>query len=85
MTNILTSDIYKELLGTDKLVLIDFWADWCPPCRTMSPIFEAISQSKEFNHIHFYKCNVDIELRPFLSIFHITSKLGWSLLQSFYS
>lgn len=35
---------YEELLNSDKLVLIDFYADWCAPCKKMKPYLEEISK-----------------------------------------
>lgn len=55
----ITSENYKEeVLGSDKKVLIDFYADWCGPCRMMSPIIEEISEELE-NNIKVGKINVD--------------------------
>ena len=48
----------KEVLESDKKVLIDFYADWCGPCRMMSPIIEEISEELE-NNIKVGKINVD--------------------------
>jgi thioredoxin 1 len=45
-----------------KLVLMDFYADWCGPCRLQGPIFEALAEDKEFREkAEFRKVNVDKE------------------------
>lgn len=58
MVNILNEkDFEKEVLGFDGVVLIDFYADWCGPCKMLSPIIEEVSE--EHPEVKFLKVNVD--------------------------
>lgn len=47
----------KEVIKSDRPVVIDFWAEWCFPCRAMAPEFEALD--KDMKNIKFAKLNVD--------------------------
>ena len=47
----------KEVLNSDKTVLIDFYADWCGPCKMFSPVIEAVASENE--DIKVVKVNVD--------------------------
>ena len=40
---IITDDSFDEAVSTNDLVLVDFWADWCGPCKKLSPILDEIS------------------------------------------
>ncbi|HCI55596.1 MAG TPA: thioredoxin [Bacteroidales bacterium] len=52
------SNFDEVVLKSDKPVIVDFWAEWCGPCRAIAPIIEEIS--KEYNgKVLVAKCNVD--------------------------
>ena len=38
------SNFEKEALRSDRLVLIDFWAEWCGPCRMLAPVISEIAE-----------------------------------------
>lgn len=59
MTQPLTDNQFKDnVLNSKGLVLVDFWAEWCGPCRQLGPILENISNEMG-EDVTIYKMNVD--------------------------
>ena len=70
VVKVTASNFKEEVLSSDKLVLIDFWASWCGPCRMVGPIIDEIA--KERPDVKVCKVNVDEE-PELASEFHIMS------------
>ena len=60
-TTVITKDNFQsEVLDYSGTVLIDFWADWCGPCRRVAPIMEKMAEEYD-GRLLVYKINVDQE------------------------
>lgn len=59
INNITTLNFAKEILQSEKTVLVDFWAAWCTPCKMLSPIIDQIAAERD--DIKVCKVNIDQE------------------------
>ena len=52
------SDFETNVLGSEKPILVDFWAEWCGPCRMIAPVLEEVAEQYE-GKASIMKMNVD--------------------------
>ncbi|MFD0267120.1 thioredoxin [Streptomyces sp. NPDC127106] len=58
LKNVTDADFDTEVLQSEKPVLVDFWAEWCGPCRQIAPSLEAIA-AEYGDQIEIVKLNID--------------------------
>jgi len=57
----LTEENFDKTVNSGKVVLVDFWAEWCMPCKMIVPIFEELANEMDAEKVTFTKCDVDSE------------------------
>jgi len=66
----LTTTTFNETVETSEIVMVDFWASWCGPCRSFAPVYDKVS--KEFPDVVFGKIDTEAE-QELAASFDITS------------
>jgi thioredoxin 1 len=59
-TAVKTDNFEQEVLQSDKLVIVDFWAEWCGPCHAVSPVLDRIAEERT-DELRLVKVNIDEE------------------------
>jgi thioredoxin 1 len=55
----LTKEIFKDTITGNDIIIVDFWASWCGPCKSFAPIYEKVSE--KYDDIVFAKINTEDE------------------------
>jgi|APGre2960657373_1045057.scaffolds.fasta_scaffold07552_5 thioredoxin 1 len=63
----ITSVELQEKINSGKKVIVEFWAEWCGPCKMMKPIFERVSKTNTSN-VEMYTMNVDLNREIAMSL-----------------
>ena len=63
----ITAENFEETITDNDIVLVDFWADWCGPCKRFGPVYQKASE--EYDGIVFAKLDTDAN-------YELTSQLG---------
>ena len=58
ITAVTTENFEEEILKSDAPVLVDFWAEWCPPCKMVEPVVEVVAE-KFAGRLKVARANVD--------------------------
>ena len=55
----ITAETFEETIEKNEIVIVDFWAEWCGPCKSFAPIYEEVS--KEYDDVVFGKIDTEAQ------------------------
>ena len=55
----LTKESFADIVAAHNIIMVDFWAPWCGPCRSFAPIYEQVAE--QYPDIAFGKVNTEVE------------------------
>ena len=58
--NILTTPTFEQYIKTHRTVVVDFYAQWCGPCKVLAPIMEQLATEYQPKHVDFAKVDIDL-------------------------
>jgi thioredoxin 1 len=58
LSNVGMTNFESEVLQSEQTVVVDFWAEWCQPCKLLTPVLEKVAE-KFGEQVKVVKCNVD--------------------------
>ena len=57
----ITADTFEEAIEKNDVVVVDFWAEWCGPCKSFAPIYEEVSNEEGYEDVVFGKIDTEAE------------------------
>ncbi|MGN1031052.1 MAG: thioredoxin [Butyricicoccaceae bacterium] len=67
VTVVTAESFEREVIGSERPVLVDYWAEWCPPCKAMAPAIQALDEELGAK---LKVCKVNIDDHPTLALLH---------------
>ncbi|EEB98092.1 hypothetical protein MPER_02462 [Moniliophthora perniciosa FA553] len=77
-------DNFRKVIESEEPCIIDFWAEWCGPCKMIAPVYEKMASDNP--KVKFYKVDVDaqeaimqecgIQAMPTFQVYHKGNKIG---------